>query len=425
MNNTQQVSTTSYPNNWDNGYPSGGNYWSDYNGTDLYGGPYQNITSSDGIGDTPYIINAKNQDKYPLINLTTTDFMPPTTLDDYDGLWHTTNFTITLTATDDSSGVAETYYKINDEPTKTVSTYGQPLITTEGTNNTLEYWSIDIAGNEESHHVLTEIKLDKTTPAGSVTINNDATYTNSTSVTLALTASDDTSGVYQVRYSNDGVWDTEPLETPTPTKTWTLTSGDGTKTVYYQIKDNAGLVSTTYSDTIILDTTAPVIEIPSREPSGGVQSDQPVKISVNVTDVISHVKNVTLCYSLNNGTTWEQPLPMALNSSTNLYEATIPGQQAGTWVKYKIVAYDFAENIATLEGTQPYFVYQVIPEFLQVLILPIFIITTLIAVILCRKNKTQIKMPLKPQNLWCHIWDITCWLRFSSSRLHSKNASKT
>jgi len=317
------------------------------------------------------------------------DNSPPTTLHNYDSLWHTTNFTITLTATDDSSGVAETYYKINGEPIKTVSANGQPLITTEGTNNTLEYWSIDIAGNEESHHVLTEIKLDKTTPTGSVTINNDVTYTNSTSVTLALTASDDTSGVYQVRYRNDGVWDTEPWETPTPTKTWTLTSGDGTKTVYYQIKDNAGLVSLTYLDAIILDTTAPVIEIPSREPSGDVQSDQPVKISVNVTDVISHVKNVTLYYSLNNGTTWEQPLPMALNSSTNLYEATILGQQAGTWVKYKIVAYDFAENIATSERTQPYFVYQVVPEFLQPLILPtfiIFIIATLITVILCRKR---------------------------------------
>ena len=40
---------------------------------------------------------------------------------DYDGLWHTSNFTITLTATDDLSGVAETYYKINDGPTKTLA----------------------------------------------------------------------------------------------------------------------------------------------------------------------------------------------------------------------------------------------------------------------------------------------------------------
>jgi len=54
-------------NVWDDSYPSGGNYWSNYAGTDLYSGPYQNITGSDGIGDTPYIIDANNRDNYPLM----------------------------------------------------------------------------------------------------------------------------------------------------------------------------------------------------------------------------------------------------------------------------------------------------------------------------------------------------------------------
>ncbi len=52
---------------WDDDYPSGGNYWSDYNGTDMFSGPYQNETGSDGIGDTPYVINEYNQDEYPLM----------------------------------------------------------------------------------------------------------------------------------------------------------------------------------------------------------------------------------------------------------------------------------------------------------------------------------------------------------------------
>jgi parallel beta-helix repeat protein len=52
---------------WDNGFPSRGNYWSDYSSQDLYHGPYQNETGSDGIGDTPYVIDDNNTDHYPLM----------------------------------------------------------------------------------------------------------------------------------------------------------------------------------------------------------------------------------------------------------------------------------------------------------------------------------------------------------------------
>ena len=69
INNTQQVAISgSEGDTWDEGYPSGGNYWSDYSGTDVYSGPYQNVTGSDGIGDTPYVIDANNTDHYPLMN---------------------------------------------------------------------------------------------------------------------------------------------------------------------------------------------------------------------------------------------------------------------------------------------------------------------------------------------------------------------
>jgi len=57
-------------NYWDNGYPSGGNFWSDFNGTDIYHGPTQDMVGSDGIGDTPYNItdDGFNTDKYPFIH---------------------------------------------------------------------------------------------------------------------------------------------------------------------------------------------------------------------------------------------------------------------------------------------------------------------------------------------------------------------
>ena len=54
-------------NTWDDGYPSGGNYWSDYVGVDLFSGPYQSETGSDGVGDAAHEIYADNRDRYPLM----------------------------------------------------------------------------------------------------------------------------------------------------------------------------------------------------------------------------------------------------------------------------------------------------------------------------------------------------------------------
>ena len=59
-------------NNWDNGYPTGGNYWDNYedrysNAKDEKRGPYQNQTGPDGFWDTPYRINDKNKDHYPIV----------------------------------------------------------------------------------------------------------------------------------------------------------------------------------------------------------------------------------------------------------------------------------------------------------------------------------------------------------------------
>jgi len=65
--NEHQLEVSGTGNSWDNGYPDGGNYWSDYSGIDYFGGLYQNLTGSDGIGDTSYIINAFNRDKFPLM----------------------------------------------------------------------------------------------------------------------------------------------------------------------------------------------------------------------------------------------------------------------------------------------------------------------------------------------------------------------
>lgn len=73
IDNTEQAFEDRGSNQWDNGYPSGGNYWSDYAGIDEKSGPDQNQPGSDGIGDSSYMIPYYDwdpvdpKDRYPLM----------------------------------------------------------------------------------------------------------------------------------------------------------------------------------------------------------------------------------------------------------------------------------------------------------------------------------------------------------------------
>ncbi len=62
FNNTEPILilASGYTNIWDCGYPSGGNYWGNYNGTD---------SNLDGIGDSWYEIDENNADHYPLMGV--------------------------------------------------------------------------------------------------------------------------------------------------------------------------------------------------------------------------------------------------------------------------------------------------------------------------------------------------------------------
>jgi parallel beta-helix repeat protein len=66
IRNTEQIwiGGESFNNCWDDGYPSGGNYWSDY--TMRY--PDAQELDDSGLWDTPYVIDANNRDRYPLMN---------------------------------------------------------------------------------------------------------------------------------------------------------------------------------------------------------------------------------------------------------------------------------------------------------------------------------------------------------------------
>jgi glucose/arabinose dehydrogenase len=98
---------------------------------------------------------------------------------------------------------------------------------------------------------------DTTPPTGTIVINNDDAATNNRTVTLTLSATDDSGSVTQMRISNTTTAGT--AESYATTKTWTLANSAGTKTVFVQFKDAAGNWSGNFSDTIVYDTTAPTI----------------------------------------------------------------------------------------------------------------------------------------------------------------------
>jgi parallel beta-helix repeat protein len=75
-NTDQALDTSNNGNQWDNGYPSGGNFWSEYNKSDDFSGPDQNIPGSDGISDMPYEIDTDSRDNYPLMKRSGTNSDP-------------------------------------------------------------------------------------------------------------------------------------------------------------------------------------------------------------------------------------------------------------------------------------------------------------------------------------------------------------
>ncbi len=198
----------------------------------------------------------------------------PIVTNNYTDVWRTENFTIALTADSPVDGI---FYRVNGGTTMSVENDGQPQITTEGDSNTLEYWftwDSTGTGTINLHEpAITDIKLDKTAPTGSITPNIATSET--TLITLNLSANDATSGISQMKFRNeDGDWSN--WEAYAETKTWTLSGGDGTKTVSVQYIDNAGLISPAYSATITLQT-------PQTTPEGTTPSQSTVTSTTQPT----------------------------------------------------------------------------------------------------------------------------------------------
>lgn len=144
----------------------------------------------------------------------------------------------------------------------------------------------DNAGNQGDYpaEAQAQTTVDATPPTGSISA---PAYASSTAITLTLAATD-TFGVAGMAFSSDGsswgAW--EPFTT---TRSSTLTSGDGQKTVYARFQDSAGNTSSPVSTTVTLDAMPPGQPFPDDGVSGVSRNPTPTFSWAAVTDNLSGI----------------------------------------------------------------------------------------------------------------------------------------
>jgi hypothetical protein len=174
---------------------------------------------------------------------------------------YSTPQTITITAVDDTT-VEGTHS----------DTIAHTAVSVDGGYNGISIGSVavTITDNDTAANGGSGGTSDTTPPSNtSVIIAGGATSTVNSSVILTLTATD----AYQMMVANDSAFTSSTWETYATSKSWTLTGGAGTKTVYAKFKDATGNISTAVSDTIDLTTsvvtppivTPPVVTLPTAD----------------------------------------------------------------------------------------------------------------------------------------------------------------
>ncbi|WP_143318301.1 hypothetical protein, partial [Clostridium sp. HBUAS56017] len=123
------------------------------------------------------------------------DEKAPVTTSNAPTNWSKDDVTVNLTATDDISGVAKTFYSVDDAGYQEGTTF---TVANEGTHK-ISFYSVDATGNTETANTA-YVKIDKSAP---VTTSNAPTNWSKDDVTVSLTATDTLSGVAKTCYSID------------------------------------------------------------------------------------------------------------------------------------------------------------------------------------------------------------------------------
>jgi hypothetical protein len=157
----------------------------------------------------------------------------------------------------------------------------------------------DLAGNL-STCITASITHDNVAPvATSVAINSGASYTNNTSVSLALaaTGANEMYVTQTAACTAGGTW-----ETYSTSKSWTLLNSNTSNTVYAQFRDTAGNVSSCISASIIHDNVAPTLAVTS--PSNGAYISSNNSASFTVSGTCSeNTRNVVISGAVSSSAT--------------------------------------------------------------------------------------------------------------------------
>jgi hypothetical protein len=250
-----------------------------------------------------------------------------------------------------------------------------------------DYWLLDGEEKTENpitiimnaNHTLEAVFVDAIPPEISIVSPENKTYPIK-DVPLTFTVSESTSWIGYSLNSQKNV---------TITGNRTLTSlPDGSYYVIVYANDTAGNMGASDTVHFTVDITPPNIkDVSQNPPKNNVLPEDEVKINVTVTDDLSEVKKVTLIYSYANSSgTWIRAVDMT-NLEGNIWNATIPALPYCTNVTYSIMAEDKAGNtITTIEMGYEY-QYHVIPEFQTAIIMPLFMIATLLALIVYKRKQ--------------------------------------
>ncbi|OGX56353.1 MAG: hypothetical protein A2460_03295 [Omnitrophica WOR_2 bacterium RIFOXYC2_FULL_43_9] len=265
-----------YSNRGGNGTVTGGANWTIGNISLLSGNNILTVTARDNAGNI-------NNDTI------TVGYTQVTALVAITGSsLNVTYNTSTLSATVNAGGLQTTaYFEYGANASSYSSrTFNQTITGSNNTtiavnvsglsSNTTYYYRIvasNAVGNAYGSQKLftTNPPSDAQLPTGSISINNGASYTNTTALTLSLSASDNR-GVAGYYLSTSNItpessaagWVTvNSIASYSARVNYTLTTGNEIRTVYCWYKDAAGNVSSVASDSIILDSTAPLISISS------------------------------------------------------------------------------------------------------------------------------------------------------------------